>query len=84
MDINEIAVKSARLNSAALDVGKFRACVADLSDVSTAKRIMIENQFPKRFDLIVANPPWLSASGLNNQMDLSVYDPKSKVLESII
>lgn len=43
-------------------------------------------RFPKKYNLILANPPWMVASKLSSSEPLegAVYDPKSEFLNSIL
>jgi len=42
-------------------------------------------RFPTKYELMIANPPWITASMLNSEhaLDNGVYDPKEEFLNAI-
>ena len=43
------------------------------------------NRFPLKYELMIANPPWITASMLNveHKLDNAIYDPKETFLKAI-
>ena len=43
------------------------------------------NRFPVKYEMMIANPPWITSSILNTEhlLDSGIYDPKETFLKSI-
>lgn len=84
IDRNPIAVRNSRMNAEILEVGDKYICETiklGLNSEENAKALE-KMRFPKKYDLIITNPPWIVASYINekNDLDNGVYDPEEEML----
>jgi SAM-dependent methyltransferase len=86
VDKSLIAVRNSRLNAEILEVGdKFKGEIMNLGlDDEVIIKSLEKKKFPKKYDMIICNPPWIIASYVNEKKDLDngVYDPEERLLKS--
>jgi len=89
IDSNIKAVECTRYNAQILDVaGAIKAFPMDLVQSVNEKKSeenLKKLNFPKKYELIIANPPWITASKLNteHELDNGIFDPNEEMLVSI-
>lgn len=87
VDKSANSVRNARLNAEIFEVGhRFRCERANIAeDAEKVQKTLQKLKFPAKFEMIVANPPWITATILNekHELDNGVYDPQEKLLKSL-
>lgn len=76
IDNNPDAVKTCNINAARLNYRNVEAVLFDLKQQKDFELKTMEYKFPKSYDWIVVNPPWLIASKSDSESALTdgVYD----------
>jgi len=89
VDKNKRAVECTLLNTQLLDMTD-SIKVGNLDVVDTVKANLTEKKlkdlkFPVKYEMMIANPPWITSSILNSEhlLDSGVYDPKETFLKAI-
>ena len=86
IDKSLTAVRNSRLNAEILEIGdKFKGEKLNLkANEEEILKNLEKLKFPKKYDLIISNPPWIVASYLNEKHDLDngVYDPEENLLKA--
>ncbi|CAD8195726.1 unnamed protein product [Paramecium pentaurelia] len=85
LDNVENAVKSAKINSQCLEYKNYTAELGDITDIDTLQYQLTVFKYPAKFNLIIANPPWIQASKIriDDSIENTVTDPDGIMLKSI-
>ena len=86
VDKSLTAVRNTRLNAEIMELGdRVKAETMNLCQpVEDIEKTLEKKKLPKKYDLIVCNPPWIVASFINEKKDLDngVYDPEEGLLKA--
>lgn len=84
VDKNPDAVNTTNVNAAKLQLSNVEALQFDLLQQKDFEVKTMEFKVPKKFDYVIINPPWLSASKFEGESMIAegVYDKDSMVLEN--